>query len=77
MLISDSGARLPRTLLRRLLPMCGTAVAVRAGIYHLVPDGAPLTLAAGPSTLRAGKGSDERGGAMRVGVGATLREPSA
>jgi hypothetical protein len=48
-----------------------TAVAMRPGFE------APLTLAAGPATLRAGKGSDERGGAMRVGVGAALEEPSA
>jgi hypothetical protein len=51
------------------------APAMRPGI--LVPDGAPLTLAAGPATLRAGEGSDERGEAMRVGVGTALGEPSA
>ncbi len=64
-------------LLRSPLPMCGTAVAVRPGIYHLVLDGSSLTLAAGPATLRAGEGSDERGEAMRVGVGTALGEPSA
>jgi hypothetical protein len=33
-----------------------------------------LTLAAGQATLRAGEVSDERGGAMRVGVDAALGE---
>ena len=68
-------ARATSLLVPRPARIIKSAVAMRPGI--LVPDGAPLTLAAGPATLRAGKGSDERGEAMRVGVGATLGNPSA
>ncbi len=43
----------------------------------LVPDGASLTLAAGPATLGAGEGSDKRGEAMRVEVDTALEKSSA
>ncbi len=44
---------------------------MRPGV--LVPDGASLTLAAGPATLGGGEGSDERGEAMRVVAGGPVR----